>query len=127
MSRRVPWIVSALVCLSVAVAAPVRADAGTPATVVAEPWTLPVGQKQVGDVVVFGASATIQADARLVGNLVVLGGDTQVDGQVTGDIAVFGGTVSLGATAEVGGDLIVLGELCDNTRRRWCAAVWSAI
>ena len=106
-------ILFALVALTVFLAgrSPSVIAQGGSNTVIGEAFELRPGDEWAGDVIVFGADASLDADSVLRGSIAVLGGNARLAGVVVGDVSVFGGTAEVLETAIIEGDLVVFGEV----------------
>ncbi len=109
--RRFVQALALVVAVTLLGAFPVMADSGTANTVFGEDYVLSSGEQLLGDLTVFGGSASLMEDSFVDGSVAVFGGDLTLAGTVSGDVVVFGGQINVESTALIEGDLVNLGSL----------------
>ena len=71
-------------------------------------FTLPSGETQDGNLLIFGGVVSLEEGSKVNGDVVLLGGTIDINGDVSGSVVGIGGAVRLGERAVVNGDLTTL-------------------
>ena len=71
-------------------------------------FTLPSGETQDGNLLIFGGVVTLEQGSQVNGDVVLMGGTIDINGEVSGSVVGIGSAVRLGGSAVVNGDLTTL-------------------
>ncbi len=131
---RILWILALILLVALPTGSALASSGGSPLDriITGDDFVLDDGEREDGNVVVWGGSVEIREGAILDGDLVVMGGDVEIGGRVTGNVTVLGGDVDILEGAYIEGDCVLVGgdvsidegaridgDLVTNPERSW--------